>query len=64
MPPAFMRDHPEQVQSVGMIGEHLSVKILGPVAPSRLVMDKGLPKIAGDLARPPGVTSISWGSHA
>jgi hypothetical protein len=49
MPPAFMGDQPEQMQRVGMIGgflQQLSIKSLGPVAPSCPVIGVGRLEIA------------------
>ena len=63
VPPTLMRDEPEEVQSVGMIGsllQHLSIKRLGPVAPSRLIMGIGRPKIARNSAVLRGRLLIAW----
>jgi hypothetical protein len=67
MSPALVRDHPEQVQRVGMVGgflQHSSIERLGPVASSRLVMRKGRVKIADNPGAAPGVLLIASGCHS
>jgi hypothetical protein len=66
IPTPFVRDEPEQVQGVGVVGsflQHFSIKRLGAVAPTRLVMRICRRKIADDLGRLPGVTLIGWRCH-
>jgi len=61
MPPTSMRDQPEQMQRVGVIGgflQHLSIKSLGPVTPTRLVMRIGRLEIAENLGHAPTVLLI------
>jgi hypothetical protein len=66
VPPALMRDQPEQVERVGVIGgllQHPSIERLGPVTPARLVVGKGRLKVAEHLGCPPGILWIAWGCH-
>jgi len=62
MPSALVRYHSEEVQGVGVIRrllQHLAVKGLSPIPPSRLVMGEGGLKIAQGLL-PPGGIFVVW----
>jgi hypothetical protein len=62
IPAPFVRDDPEQVQRVGVVGsflQHFPVKRLGAIASTRLVMGIGRRKIAGHLGCPQAVLPVA-----